>query len=398
MSSQNIELGQSASTMSKVLLFAGIMLVAANLRTAITGVGPLMDMISKGTGLSFTMEGLLTTLPLLAFAAFSPLAPMIARKIGIERTLGASLLVLTLGILLRYIPLQLTLLAGMLFAGVGIAMGNVLLPGLIKRDFPSQVGLMTGMYTLFMSGWAAVSSGISVPLANIQGIGWQGSLACWAILSVIGLLVWLPQLRKRHVPRQAKGVGTLWKSLLAWQVTFFMGLQSFLFYVNVAWLPSLLQSRGMSVVMAGFMLSLMQIVSLAASFIVPVVADKLRDQRGLIVSIVILFLIGYIGLLSGINTLDWLWVVFIGLAGGGSISLALALFGLRSQTADEAAKLSGMAQSIGYLLAAIGPILIGFLHDVTGAWQVPLIVLVASVLLMLITGIGAGRNAYVIAS
>ena len=174
-----------------------------------------------------------------------------------------------------------------------------------------------------------------------------------------------------------------------------MGLQSFLFYVNVAWLPSLLQSRGMSVVMAGFMLSLMQIVSLAASFIVPIVADKLRDQRGLIVSIALSFLVGYIGLLSGINTLDWLWVVFIGLAGGAAISLALTLFGLRSQTADEAAKLSGMAQSIGYLLAAIGPILIGFLHDQTGAWQVPLMVLVASVVLMLITGIGAGRNMYV---
>ncbi|WP_436663882.1 CynX/NimT family MFS transporter [Alicyclobacillus acidoterrestris] len=309
--------------------------------------------------------------------------------------MGASLLLLTFGIIVRHFSPNALLFVGMLLAGAGIAMGNVLLPGLIKRDFPTGVGLMTGVYSVSMNVWAAIASGISVPVAHIPGVGWRGSMLSWAVLSILTLIIWLPQLRKRHIPQIRHSQLNLWKSGLAWQVTFFMGLQSFVFYVNVAWLPDILQSRGMSATAAGWMLSLMQFVSLPASFLVPVMAGKRSSQRGLVIATVALFLVGYAGLLSGLNSLNWLWIILIGVAGGSSISLALAFFGLRSQTADEAAKLSGMAQSIGYLLAAAGPILIGFLHDAIGSWTVPLIILVVAIVLFFICGLGAGRNAYV---
>lgn len=387
--------GNSLHASRKIILVLGIILVAANLRAAITGVGPLVNDICRDTGLSTTWAGLLTTLPLVAFAVISPLAPMIARRIGIEYALGVSMGLLTMGIVLRCVTSQIGLFVGMFVAGVGIAIGNVLLPSLIKRDFAAQVGLMTGLYSISMNVWAAIASGISVPISHIAHMGWRGSMMSWGILSIVSILIWLPQLRKRHIPQQIKSTVNVWKSGLAWQVTFFMGLQSFVFYVSIAWLPDILQSRGMSETAAGWMLSLLQFVSLPATFIVPVIAAKRASQRSLVGITISLFLVGYLGLLSGVNVLNWLWIVLIGVAGGAAISLALSFFGLRSQSSDEAAKLSGMAQSVGYLLAAIGPILIGFLHHALDAWTAPLIILAAAIVLLFIFGMGAGRNAYI---
>lgn len=387
--------GISSHATTKVMLILGIILVAANLRAAITGVGPLVNDICRDTGLSTALAGMLTALPLVAFAVVSPVAPVIARRIGIEYALGASMALLTIGIVLRCIGSEVGLFLGMLLAGVGIAMGNVLLPSLIKRDFPTQVGLMTGLYSISMNVWAAIASGISVPISQVVDIGWRGSMMSWAILSIVSILIWLPQLRQRHIPKKAESTVNVWKSGLAWQVTFFMGLRSFVFYVSVAWLPDLLQTRGMSETTAGWMLSLLQFASLPASFIVPVIAGKRSSQRSLVVFIILLFLIGYVGLISGVNALNWLWIVLIGVAGGAVISLALAFFGLRSRSSDEAAKLSGMAQSIGYLLAAFGPILIGIVHTALDSWTVPLFILVVAIVLLFIFGMGAGRNAYI---
>ncbi|WP_311794888.1 CynX/NimT family MFS transporter [Alicyclobacillus acidiphilus] len=387
--------GGSSRTTSQVLLVLGIILIAANLRAAITGVGPLINDICHDTGLSTTWAGMLTTLPLVAFAVVSPLAPAIARRIGIELALGASMGLLTVSIVMRCVTSQSGLFVGMFLAGAGIAMGNVLLPSLIKRDFPTQVGLMTGLYSISMNVWAAIASGISVPIAHLAHVGWRGSMMSWAILSLVSILIWLPQLRSRHIPQKINATVNVWRSGLAWQVTLFMGLQSFVFYVSIAWLPDILQSRGMSETSAGWMLSLLQFVSLPTSFIVPVIAGKRASQRGFVGVTALLFLVGYAGLLSGINALDWLWIVLIGVAGGAAISLALSFFGLRSRSSDEAAQLSGMAQSIGYLLAATGPMLIGFLHNTLGSWTIPLLILMMAIVLLFTFGMGAGRDAYI---
>ncbi|GGE33649.1 putative transporter YycB [Pullulanibacillus camelliae] len=384
------------SKVGALLLIIGVILIAANLRTSITGVGPLIDVIKASTGMSNALAGMLTTIPLIAFALFSPLAPWFARKLGIETTLAAGLLVITIGILIRCLHSSAWLFVGMLLAGIGITMGNVLLPGLIKRDFSENVGIMTGIYSVAMNVFAALASGISVPLSKVGGWGWQGSLMSWGILSLLAFIVWLPQLKKKHFPKQQQRPKvSLWRSGLAWSVTLFMGLQSLLFYSNVAWLSELLQGYGLSATSAGWMLSLMQFVSLPASFIVPILAGRFSSQRGLIVLISAMFFVGFLGLILIGSLATWLWVVLIGIAGGAAISLALTLFGLRTKHADDAANLSGMAQSLGYLLAAIGPFLFGLLHDLTHGWTSPLVLLLVMTVLLLIFGLKAGSPQFI---
>jgi CP family cyanate transporter-like MFS transporter len=382
------------SRMKTILLIIGIILVAANLRAALTGLGPLVGAIRSETNLSNSITGMLTALPLLAFAMLSPLAPRIARRIGMESAVMASLVLLTAGIIVRSLPFVTTLFVGTFVIGLAIAVGNVLLPSLVKRDFPNQVGAMTGAYSVGMNVFGALASGISVPLSMGVGLGWRGSLACWAFLAAIAVVCWLPQLRNHHLPEASRKGGYIWGSVLAWQVTLFMGLQSFLFYINATWLPVLLHERGMSVTSSGWMLSAMQFVSLPISFLVPILAGRRSNQRVIVIVTVLFHLIGYLGLLTGNVALTWVCIVCIGIAVGSSISLALAFFGLRTQNAGQAAELSGMAQSIGYLLAAVGPILFGYLHDLTHAWTLPLLIMVIACLLLLSVGLGAGRNVY----
>jgi CP family cyanate transporter-like MFS transporter len=377
-----------------VLLILGIMLVAANLRAAITGLGPLVGAIRSQTNLSNTITGMLTALPLLAFAILSPIAPKIARRLGMEHTLMASLVLLSIGIIVRSVPTVTSLFIGTFILGLAIAVGNVLLPSLVKRDFPDQVGPMTGAYSVSMNVFGALASGISVPLSIGAGLGWRGSLGSWVLLAGLAVLCWLPQLRYRHVTNVSEGTGSIWRSGLAWQVTLFMGLQSLIFYINATWLPVILHERGMSIISSGWMLSAMQFVSLPISFIVPVLAGRQTNQKGIVIVTVIFHLIGYIGLLFGPAALTWVWIICIGFAVGSSISLALAFFGLRTRDARQAAELSGMAQSIGYLLAAIGPILFGYLHDLTNTWFFSLMILIIASILLLFVGLGAGRDAY----
>ncbi|MHB1610671.1 MAG: MFS transporter, partial [Sulfobacillus sp.] len=242
--------------------------------------------------------------------------------------------------------------------------------------------------------FAALSSGISVPLSHISGVGWRGSLASWILLTGCAMVLWLPQMKNHHSLSSHAPI-SLRHSRVAWQITLFMGLQSLLFYVNVAWLPNLLHDRGMTLAGAGWMVSLMQFVSLPASFLMPIIAGRRKNQQSLVLLVGLLFGIGYLGLLlAGIST-SWIWIVLIGMAGGASISLALAFFSLRSHTHSEAAQLSGMAQSIGYLLAALGPISIGLIHHATKNWAIPLAVLLAIVILMGLFGWGAGQDVYV---
>lgn len=380
------------------LIFAGIILIAINLRAAITSVGPLIGIIREDTGISNTLAGMLTTLPLLAFALLSPMAPAMAKKWGLETTLLLSMVVLTFGIGIRSISSPYTLLIGTAFLGMAIAVGNVLLPSLVKRDFPRHIGLMTGTYSASMNLLAAIASGVSIPLATQAGLGWQGSLLIWGSLSILAMIVWLIQRRSSGKTAEvSSAVGkqqSVLKSPLAWYITLFMGLQSFTFYVNISWLPEILRSQGMDYGAAGWMLSILQFVSLPFSFIIPVLAGRNPNQRVLVTISALSMLIGYAGLLSGMSSLNLLWVMLVGISGGANFSLSLMFFTLRTKTAHEAAALSGMAQSLGYLLAAVGPMLIGFLHDATGGWKVPLTVLSAVVVVLFIFGFGAAKPGY----
>ena len=391
------------SRLRSFLLVLGIVLLAANLRPALTGVAPLIGQIRADTGISNGAAGLLTTLPLLAFGLLSPIAPRVARRFGMERALLACLLVLAAGILLRWAGAVATLFLGTVVLGAAIAVANVLLPSLVKREFPEHAGLMTSVYSASLGISATLAASVSVPLAQLAGIGWRGALAVWALPALLAGVAWLPQLGLGSHPadpsaRRFPGVRDLWRSPLAWQVTLFMGLQSLAYYVTLTWLPEILQAEGMSATRAGWMLGLSQAVAIMTMFLAPMIAERRPSQRGLVVVAVGMSGVGALGLLVAGSTASTLWVVLLGLGQGASFSLALTFFALRAPDPAHAAALSGMAQSVGYLLAAGGPFLFGVLRDVTGAWKVPLALLLTVTICLLIAGIGAARDAHVGAS
>ena len=391
------------SRLRDFFLVLGIVLLAANLRPALTGVAPLIGQIRADTGISNGVAGLLTTLPLLAFGLLSPIAPRVARRFGMERVLLASLLVLAAGILLRWAGAVAALFLGTVVLGAAIAVANVLLPSLVKREFPGRAGLMTSVYSTSLGISAAFAAGVSVPLAQLAGIGWRGALAVWAVPALLAGVAWLPQLGRNDYPagpaaRRSLGVGDLWRSPLAWQVTLFMGLQSLAYYVTLTWLPEILQAEGMGAARAGWMLGLSQAVAIVTMFLAPMIAERRPSQRGIVGVAVGMSGVGALGLLVAGSTASTLWVVLLGLGQGASFSLALTFFALRAPDPGHAAALSGMAQSVGYLLAAGGPFLFGVLRDVTGAWKVPLALLLTVTICLLIAGIGAARDAHVGAS
>jgi CP family cyanate transporter-like MFS transporter len=384
-----------AAPPAPVLLAAAIVLVAINLRASITVVGPVVDELRADLGLSSAGAGLLTTLPVLAFAGASPIAGPLARRIGIERTLTGALAVLLAGVLLRVTGSAAAAFAGTALLGVGIAAGNVLLPALVKRDLPSRVGPVTSLYVTLMVACAAIASTVSVPLADDAGLGWKGALAVWAVPAAVGLLAWLPWAARAPV-RPANGDDAprptrMRRSATAWWVTAYMGLQSFAFYVLVAWLPDLLQDDGVAPGAAGVLMGVMQAVSLVATIAVPVLATRRRDQRVLVLASAVVGTSACVGLLVAPGELALVWTAAVGVAGGATLTLSLAFFVLRTRDGADAAALSGMAQSIGYALAATGPFVFGALRDATGGWDAPVAILVAVWVLIGLVGMAAGR-------
>jgi len=383
------------------LLILGIICIAATLRAPLTSVGPIIAPLRNDLGIPNAVAGFVTTIPLLAFALISPLVPKVSSRFGMETTLFFSLCLLTAGILLRSAGNILFLFTGTFLIGVAISFGNVLLPAILKLSFPLQIGLMTGIYSVSMNISATFASGLSVPILEKTSYGWQGALGVWAVLTGLAILIWLPQLKRSKnattsLPSsRTKRPASLWRSPVAWGVTLFMGLQSLLFYTTSAWLPEVLKSQGLDAGQAGWMLSLLQIAQLPMTFIIPIVAGKVKDQRLIVIIIVLLYLIGYGGILFDGSSLVPLWMIITGIAGGASFGLAMMFFTLRTHTPVEAAELSGMAQSFGYLLAAIGPVLFGSLHDVTGSWSVSLVVLLIASFIILLSGLKAGKNEYV---
>ncbi|WLV24008.1 MFS transporter [Aciduricibacillus chroicocephali] len=394
------------------VLIIGIILAASNMRPAITAVGPLLQTIGADYGLAHWMAGLLTTLPLLAFAFLSPLAPQVGVRLTNELAIVAGMLMLICGMLLRSVSLLSFLFLGTLIAGAGIAIMNVLIPGVIKHKFPLKVGLMTGVYSTTMSGVSGISSGLSVPFAKGLGWGWKWALVIWVIPAIVGLAVWIflaiKENRRNHLTKSQRKHKAeeqkpdyiddrrIWKSGLAWQMSFFMALQAFLFYVTITWLPAILESNGYTESGAGWMLSFMQFIGLPASFIVPVLADRVKSQSALAVGLCVAMFVGYLTLLLGHSHIVMIiGTAIIGLSVNGNFSLALAFFGLRAKTGKDAAELSGMAQSLGYLLSAFGPTLLGLLYDKTQTWSAPLYVILAVVLVLSILGALVGRNRYV---
>lgn len=383
------------SSWHTLLLLLGIIFIGANLRAPLTAVGSLIPFIRDDLHMPNAIAGTITTVPLLAFAFISPLAPKLARKTGMEQAIFISLLLLAVGMSVRSLGGISVLFAGTIIIGCAIAVSNVLLPGFIKTSFPRGVGIMTGIYSVAMNLFGALSSGVSVPLSKWHGFGWRGALAFWVILVLVAIIIWLPRLERKkdikHFKDAALESKSIWKSPLAWKVTLFMGSQSLVFYTMMTWLPELLQLRGFSESAAGWMLSLMQFALIPVTFFIPVIADKMKSQQSLSMMTACFYFTG-IGLLLIENTaLAFVSIILIGIASGSAFSLSMMFFTLRTENSQESAELSGMAQSFGYLLASIGPVLFGGLHDLTQSWTLPILMLLVNVLLFFYVGYGAGK-------
>jgi CP family cyanate transporter-like MFS transporter len=382
------------------LLFIGILLIAANLRPAITSVGPVLETVRGALHLSAGTASALISVPLIAFAVVSPIAPWLARRVGMERALGLGLGTLAVGIVIRSVTWLPGLWIGTALLGVAIAVLNVILPSLVKRDYPDRIGQITGTYSAVQSAMAAVAAGLAVPIAGLAPSGWRLSLGIWAGLALIALAVFAPQLRSRTMPddeapritvARATDYRSPWSSALGWQVTAFIGLQSTVFYVLITWLPSIEQSDGVSAATAGLHQLLLNAFGILGSLCVIVLVPRMRDQRLLAVVSTVMVAGPIIGVMTD-SGLDALWISISGLGSGISFVLAITLFGLRTVNHGQTAALSGMAQSAGYLLAACGPIFIGVIHDATGSWTPALAIILVLLAAQFVAGLLAGRN------
>lgn len=381
----------------QLLLVLAIVLVSLNLRSALTVVGPLISDLRHGDGLSGTAVGLLAAAPLLAFGLVSPLGPRLAERFGIERTLAGCMLLLTASLALRPLPSVVLLFAGTLAAGAGIAVANVLLPALVKRRFGERATFVTGLYSVALGVGAALGAGLAVPSEGWFGGSFRGALALWTPLALVAALVWLPLLRElpSRTPAAERVRVRLWRDRVAWSVTGFMALQSILFYSMVAWLPEIYRHHGMGKGAAGALLSLALVVGIPMGFVVGWLAGRMRDQRPIALAATLLAFAGYVGVLAAPTTASWLWATLLGTGFGTGFTLVLALFVLRARDVHHAAALSGMAQSVGYALAAVGPIAVGALHDATGGWTEPLLALIALAALDVGVALAASRRRFV---
>jgi len=381
----------------RALLVVSLILVAFNLRPALSSVAPVLPEIMRDTGLSAAGAGLLTTAPVLCLGLFGPFAPVIGRWIRSERVVFLFLAVLAVGLLVRGLGTIAALLIGSGLIGIAIGIVNVLLPVLIKKDFSGSPALMTGVYTMALSAGAALASGLTVPLSKLMDGSWSSALAVWAVPVVLSMVVWMPRLTGATEASLGSRVALrgIWTNALAWQVTLFMGLQSALAYCVFGWLAPILRDRGMSDVSAGALVSVSIIGQVVAALVTPVLATRGRDQRPAVVICMMLNMAGLLGCVLAPLSGALLWAVILGLGQGASFALALTLIVLRSADARTAGQLSSMAQGVGYCLAAAGPLLVGVLHSWTGSWSALAGLFLVIGMGALVAGLGAGRTLHV---
>lgn len=383
------------TALSTIILILGILLIAANLRGPITGIGPVLDQIIATFTLTAPQAGMLTTLPLLAFAVASPMAATLANKQGLEISLFIALILIGIGLSSRLIDSVTVLYIGTAVIGVGIAIGNVLLPSLIKRDFPHKVALMTSAYVLAMGIFAGSYSALLIPLAAYKDLGWQVALACYGLVTFISILIWLPQLKLHTKPTrdvtQSMPKGKIWHHATAWHITLCLGLNSFLTYILIAWLPNILMEGGHDAQEAGVIHGTFQLASAVPGIVLIPLLAKLNDQRMLALSLALLGFICALGLLY-VPEFAFIWATTIGFCSGAIFILGLSYISYRTHHSRQAASLSGMAQCVGYLLAAIGPMLAGALHSYFISWSSVLWLCAIASLFCGVFGYLGGRN------
>ena len=381
----------------RILLGLSLVLIAANLRPVFSSVSVLLPEIIDATGMSGVTAGVLTTLPVVCLGVFAPFAPRLAQRFGAEKVLLFVLVALTIGTAIRGIGNSASLYIGATLAGAAIATGNVLLPGVVKRDFPKTAAIMTGLYTMALCGGAAAAAGFTIPIEHMLGGSWNLALAFWALPAALVLALWLPQaLRAKHnVAHSGFKVMGLWKDKLAWQVTLFMGLQSSMAYVVFGWLAPILREQGLSATAAGGLVSFSIMVQVITCLAIPSIAVRQKSQSLLNVVLCMSAALPLIGFLYLPQWSFWLLAIIQGFGQGGLIAAAMMVIVLRSPDSHTAAHLSGMAQCIGYTLASVGPLVVGLIHSATGSFAACGLFFALIGLGAAINGWGAGRSKHV---
>ncbi|NIZ00609.1 CynX/NimT family MFS transporter [Thalassospira lucentensis] len=369
-----------------------ILLLAANMRGSIVGLGPLAEIIGNDLALSGTQLGLLTTLPVLSFGVLSIFAPRLGQRFGLEATLLAMLLFIAIGQGLRATGAYGIMVVGTIILGAAIAVLNVLTPSLVRRSFPARVALVTALYTFTMSTGATIAAFSAIPIRNAADGDWRWSLGVWAVFAAIAFVCWLPMLRYRHkavVPSNLVKI-SLWKNVEAWWLALFFGCQSLMFYTGTAWIAKVFIDQGMSEGEAATLLTLFNVFGIPAAFGAPLIYSKFRNKKLAMLCLHIPLMIAVPGFVFATTSFPYVWAVCLGLGQGSMISIALTLVGMRGADPQTSARLSGMAQSVGYLFAAIGPVLFGALHDLLGDWQVALWFLFVVVAVQIFAAMRAG--------
>jgi len=380
------------------LLAVAVVLVALNLRPAVTAVAPLLGEMRSALGTSSVWAGVLTTLPVLCFAGAGFSAPWLAKRLGLGRAVTLALVVLAVGLAVRPYGGGYLMLGATLIASSGIALANVLIPVVIKSSFPARVGLMTGIYTSALQAGGALGAAVTPATEQPLG-GWRQALAVWAVLAALALLLWVPAVRRYRSGWAAGGAAdgprrSLLRNRFAWIVTLYMGSQSLLAYIMMGWLPQIFIDNGVERTTAGMLSGVMSLIGVPVALIISPLAARSTNQSWWNAGLGALGLTGAVGLVVAPTAAPVLWSVLIGI-GMSAFSLALTVIALRARNAEDTAQLSGMAQGFGYLLASTGPFLFGLLHDVSGGWQMPFVLFFTVYAVQLIAGSIAGRNRYV---
>ncbi|MEV0682203.1 MFS transporter [Actinosynnema sp. NPDC050436] len=384
---------RQVALVGSTLLAIGVALAAANLRPAVTSLASVLGDVRTSLGVSTAWTSLLTAVPTLCFGFAAFLAPWLGRRLGMARAVALSLVVLTAGLVLRVVDGPAVVLGGTFIACAGVAVCNVLIPVVVKDSFPGRVGVITGVYTAALAAGAALGAAFTPALESAFG-SWRLAVGAWAFLSAAALVVWLAGARHGEVVRSAPvrtgRARSLLRNRLAWVITVFFGLQSLLAYTVMGWLPQILGDAGVDRTTAGLLLAITMVLGVPVSLIVPPLAARRASQSGLVLGLGSLSVAGVLGLALAPGLAPALWVVLVGV-GMGMFPLALVMISLRTASTADTARLSAMAQSIGYLISASGPFAFGVLRGATGDWTVSMLVLVG--LLVLLTGLGwvAGR-------
>jgi CP family cyanate transporter-like MFS transporter len=379
-------------------LFAltALLLAAVNLRLAVTSIGPVLTEIRAGLGMSATVAGLLTSVPVLCFASIGLAAPRLARRFGPARVVLGGLLLLTAGLTIR--PFTGGSALFLLFSAValaGIALVNVLLPSIVKDRFPDRVGTVTGLYSVALNIGATTAAAATVPITDAFDGDWRLGLACWSLAAVVALPPWLLMARSRNVAAGAASDNSdsvrVSRHPVAWALAVYFGMQSTSAYVIIGWLPDIYRDAGLSPALAGVLFAVTSLLGVPLSVLLSAYAGRLRSQSGIALTLGLFGIAGWAGLFYSPAAAPWLWAVLLGVV-NAAFPLALTMIALRGRTPATVVQLSAFAQSIGYLFAIPGPILVGALHDATGGWRVPLGLMAALMVPQIIAGMAAGRN------